>query len=106
VRHLGDARRAIEKLDVRVPNLESALPELVAAYHKAREIVDAGHGGKPDAAAGKQARRLECETAPVASAAGAVLIGDAMRTKFHLPRPRVGKLFFSLRYQFAFSRRF
>lgn len=53
VRHLGEARKAIGKLDVRVPNLESALPELVAAYHKARQIVDAGHGGKPDADAGK-----------------------------------------------------
>ncbi|MCI1187506.1 hypothetical protein MON38_08745 [Hymenobacter sp. DH14] len=53
MRHLGDARRAIEKFDVRVLSLESALPKLVAAYRKAREIVDAGHGGKPDAAAGK-----------------------------------------------------
>jgi hypothetical protein len=50
VRYLGDARKALEKLDVRVPNLESALPELVAAYRKARQIVDAGHSGKPDAA--------------------------------------------------------
>jgi hypothetical protein len=49
VRYLGDARRALDKLDVRVPNLESALPELVAAYHKARESVNAGHGPKPGA---------------------------------------------------------
>ncbi|MDB5235731.1 MAG: hypothetical protein JWR44_2724 [Hymenobacter sp.] len=53
VRYLGGARAALGKLDVRVPNLESALPELVAAYRKAREIVDAGHGGKADALEGK-----------------------------------------------------
>ncbi len=48
MRYLGDVRRAIGKLDVRVPNLESDLPELVAAYRKARQIVDAGRGGKRD----------------------------------------------------------
>ena len=53
VRHLGAARAALGKLDLRVPNLESALPDLVAAYRKARQIVDAGHGGQPDAAAGR-----------------------------------------------------
>lgn len=50
VKHLGEARKALKGLDVRVPNLQSALPDLVAAYKKAREIVDAGHGGKPSAA--------------------------------------------------------
>lgn len=51
VRHLAEARAALARLDVRVPNLQSALPELVAAYEKARLIVDAGHGPKPQAAA-------------------------------------------------------
>ncbi|GAB3876951.1 hypothetical protein GCM10028824_35800 [Hymenobacter segetis] len=46
VLHLGEARAAINKLDVRVPNLKSALPELVTQYEKARVIVDAGKGGK------------------------------------------------------------
>jgi N-acetylmuramoyl-L-alanine amidase len=46
VQYLAEAHAAIEKLDVRVPNLKSALPDLVAAYEKARIIVDAGHGGK------------------------------------------------------------
>ncbi|RYY12295.1 MAG: hypothetical protein EOO36_17705 [Cytophagaceae bacterium] len=49
VQHLGAARQAIARLDVRVPNLQSALPDLVAAYEKARIIVDAGHGKKADA---------------------------------------------------------
>lgn len=49
VLHLGEARQAIARLDVRVPNLQSTLPELVAAYQKARVIVDAGHGPKQDA---------------------------------------------------------
>jgi hypothetical protein len=44
VKYLGKARRALASLDVRVPNLQSSLPDLVAAYRKAREIVDAGHG--------------------------------------------------------------
>ena len=53
VKYLGDARKAIKGLDLRVPNLSSALPELVPAYKKAREIVDAGHGPKAgDAAKG------------------------------------------------------
>ena len=46
VRHLGEARAALAKLDVRVPNLESALPALVAQYRQARTIVDAGRGAK------------------------------------------------------------
>jgi hypothetical protein len=29
-----------------VPNLQSALPELVAEYQQARAVVDAGRGGK------------------------------------------------------------
>ena len=49
VLHAGEARQAIARLDVRVPNLQSALPDLVAAYEKARVIVDAGHGRKADA---------------------------------------------------------
>ena len=53
VQHLGEARQALARLDVRVPNLQSTLPDLVAAYEKARIIVDAGHGKKdePNAAA-------------------------------------------------------
>ena len=46
---LGAARTALKRLDVRVPNLVDDLPELVANYKKARIIVDAGHGPKPDA---------------------------------------------------------
>lgn len=53
VEHLGDVRKAIKGLDLRVPNLRAALPDLVLAYQKAREIVDAGHGPKGgDAAKG------------------------------------------------------
>ncbi|MBO2012501.1 hypothetical protein [Hymenobacter negativus] len=48
VRYLGEARAGRDQLGVRVPNLKSALPELVASYHKAR-LVDAGHAGKPEA---------------------------------------------------------
>lgn len=48
VQHLGEARAALAKLDVRVPNLQSALPELVAQYEQARIVVDAGKGGKRD----------------------------------------------------------
>ena len=51
VQHLAATRQAIARLDVRVPNLASALPALVAAYDKARIIVDAGHGAKAPAAA-------------------------------------------------------
>ncbi|AMJ64298.1 hypothetical protein [Hymenobacter sp. PAMC 26628] len=47
LQHLSEARQAMTRLDVRVPNLQSALPELVAAYAKARIVVDAGHGTKP-----------------------------------------------------------
>ena len=50
VASLGAARTALKRLDVRVPNLVGELPELVANYKKARIIVDAGHGPKPDAA--------------------------------------------------------
>ena len=46
----GAARKALKRLDVRVPNLVGDLPELVAKYRKDRMIVDAGHGPKPDAA--------------------------------------------------------
>lgn len=48
VASLGSARAALKRLDVRVPNLVDDLPELVANYQKARVIVDAGHGPKPD----------------------------------------------------------
>lgn len=50
VQHLAEARTALDRLDVRVPNLKTALPELVAQYQQARIIVDAGHGGKHEAA--------------------------------------------------------
>ena len=50
VKYLGEARAALARLDVRIPNLESALPALVAHYQQARSIVDAGRGAK--AAAG------------------------------------------------------
>lgn len=50
VASLGDARAALKRLDVRVPNLIDDLPELVARYQKARIIVDAGHGPKDTAA--------------------------------------------------------
>lgn len=50
VQHLGEARQALARLDVRVLNLQSALPELVAQYQRTRVIVDAGHGAKPAAA--------------------------------------------------------
>lgn len=46
VQHLGEARAALARLDVRVPNLRGTLPELVAGYEKARKVVDAGHGPK------------------------------------------------------------
>ncbi|MGY3089510.1 hypothetical protein ACVWYF_002558 [Hymenobacter sp. UYAg731] len=46
VASLGAARKALKRLDVRVPNLVDDLPELVAQYKKARIIVDAGHGPK------------------------------------------------------------
>ncbi|MDO7877402.1 hypothetical protein Q5H93_21860 [Hymenobacter sp. ASUV-10] len=49
VASLGAARAALKRLDVRVPNLSEALPELVARYKKARMIVDAGHGPTGDA---------------------------------------------------------
>ncbi len=51
VQHLAEARQALARLDVRVPNLQSTLPELVAAYEKARVVVDAGHGAKKAATA-------------------------------------------------------
>ncbi|WP_210514771.1 hypothetical protein [Hymenobacter terricola] len=44
VLHLGDARKALHRLDVRVPNLGGQLPDLVKEYFRLREIVDAGHG--------------------------------------------------------------
>ena len=51
VRHLAAARQALARLDVRVPNLRATLPDLVAAYEKARLIVDAGHGQQAKASA-------------------------------------------------------
>ena len=48
VASLGQARAALKRLDVRVPNLVGELPELVANYKKARIIVDAGHGPGAD----------------------------------------------------------
>jgi len=51
VQHLGEARTALDTLDVRVPNLLGSLPDLVARYEAARVIVDAGRGGKGTAAA-------------------------------------------------------
>jgi hypothetical protein len=49
VQHLGEARAALARLDVRIPNLKTALPELVAQYEQARIVVDAGKGGPHDA---------------------------------------------------------
>lgn len=49
VQHLGEARAALARLDVRVPNLQSTLPELVAQYQRARIVVDAGHAGAKSA---------------------------------------------------------
>jgi ligand-binding sensor domain-containing protein len=46
VAHMRELRKAITGLDLRVPNLQEELPELVAAYRKARQIIDAGHGPK------------------------------------------------------------
>ena len=46
VQHLSEARAALARLDVRVPNLQSTLPELVAQYQQARAIVNAGKSGK------------------------------------------------------------
>ncbi|MBJ6111846.1 hypothetical protein JAO73_22695 [Hymenobacter sp. BT523] len=46
-RHLGEARAGLDWLDVRVPNLKSARPDLVAEHFKVRTVVDAGRGGKP-----------------------------------------------------------
>ena len=46
VKHLGAARVALDRLDVRVPNLRTAMPELVTEYEKARVVVNAGHGAK------------------------------------------------------------
>ena len=44
VQHLGDARKALKRLDVRVPNLSGKLPALAKEYARQRQIVDAGHG--------------------------------------------------------------
>ena len=52
MQHLAEARTALDRLDVRIPNLRSTLPELVAQYEQARLIVDAGHGGKHEEAPG------------------------------------------------------
>lgn len=46
VASLEAARKALKRLDVRVPNLTDDLPDLVARYKKARIIVDAGRGPK------------------------------------------------------------
>jgi hypothetical protein len=48
VAHIAEMRKAIKGLDLRVPNLQDELPELVAAYKKARQIIDAGRGPKED----------------------------------------------------------
>ncbi|MBT2557017.1 hypothetical protein J7E24_04415 [Hymenobacter sp. ISL-91] len=40
--HLANARAAIERLDVRLPNLRPTLPELVAQYEQQRRVVAAG----------------------------------------------------------------
>jgi|GEM_PF-2114419 len=48
VEFMKEAKKAIKGLDVRVPNLESALPDLVKAYWKARQVIDAGRGPKED----------------------------------------------------------
>ncbi|WP_375417969.1 hypothetical protein [uncultured Hymenobacter sp.] len=45
VQHLGEARAALARLDVRMPNLQPLLPELVAQYQQARFLVNAGKGG-------------------------------------------------------------
>ena len=50
VLHLAEARTALGRLDVRVPNLQAALPELVAQYQQARFLVNAGRGRKASAA--------------------------------------------------------
>ena len=52
VQHLAEARAALDKLDVRVPNLQSTLPKLVAEYEQTRFLVNAGHGGGAKPAAG------------------------------------------------------
>lgn len=43
---LDAARAALERLDVRVPNLKSTMPDFVREYFRLRAIVDAGHGPK------------------------------------------------------------
>ncbi|SDY21577.1 hypothetical protein [Hymenobacter psychrophilus] len=40
--HLAEARAALERLDVRMPNLRPFLPELVAQYEQQRRVIDAG----------------------------------------------------------------
>ena len=51
--YLAEARRAIDRLDVRVVNLRATLPELVAQYEQQRRVVDASRGGgRGDGAAG------------------------------------------------------
>lgn len=48
VKYIGEMRKAFKGLDLRVPNLADDLPDLVKAYKKARQVVDAGHGPKDD----------------------------------------------------------
>jgi hypothetical protein len=49
VQHLGEARTALDRLDVCIPNLKTALPALMAQYEQARIVVDTGKGGPHDA---------------------------------------------------------
>ena len=46
VQHLTEARTAIDRITVGVPNLKSGRPNVVAQYQPARNILVAGHGGK------------------------------------------------------------
>lgn len=47
---VAQLREPLDALDARFDTLEDDYPTLVAGYHQARVIVDAGHGPKPDAA--------------------------------------------------------
>ena len=45
LQHLDRARTALDRLDVCIPNLKTALLALMAQYEQARIVVDAGKGG-------------------------------------------------------------
>lgn len=45
---LAKLRTAIDRLDTRVPNLKSTLPEVVKRYQKARKVIKLGGRGKKD----------------------------------------------------------